>query len=61
MQSFTASDLARRTGEIIDAAIRAPVVITRTRRDTVVMIDVDLYHRMVEQIQDHKPQRDQSV
>ena len=46
-QRFPAADLARRTGDVLDAATRAPVTITRHRKPRYVLMSVEQYERMV--------------
>lgn len=43
---FQAADLARRTGDVLDAASRAPVTITRHRKPRYVLMSVERYERM---------------
>jgi prevent-host-death family protein len=46
------SDLARRSGELIDEALRRKVVIVQNRgRDTVAIVDVDYYRHLLQQLQ----------
>ena len=45
-QHFQAADLARRTGDVLDAASRAPVTITRHRKPRYVLMSVERYERM---------------
>jgi prevent-host-death family protein len=45
-QHFPAADLARRTGDVLDAAARAPVTITRHRKPRFVLMSVERYAAM---------------
>lgn len=45
-QHFPAADLARRTGDVLDAAGRAPVTITRHRKPRFVLMSVERYEAM---------------
>ena len=45
-QYFPAADLARRTGDVLDAAGRAPVTITRHRKPRFVLMSVERYEAM---------------
>ena len=45
-QHFPAADLARRTGDVLDAATRAPVTITRHRKPRFVLMSVERYAAM---------------
>lgn len=45
-QHFQAADLARRTGDVLDAASRAPVTITRHRKPRYVLMSMERYERM---------------
>lgn len=45
-QYFPAADLARRTGDVLDAAARAPVTITRHRKPRYVLMSVERYERL---------------
>ena len=45
-QRFPAADLARRTGDILDAAARAPVTITRHRKPRFVLMSVERYEAL---------------
>lgn len=45
-QSFPAADLARWTGDVLDAATRAPVIITRHRKPRFVPMSVERYAAM---------------
>ena len=45
-QHFPTSDLARRTGDVLDAATRAPVIITRHRKPRFVLMSVERYAAM---------------
>ena len=45
-QRFPAADLARRTDDVLDAATRAPVTITRHRKPRYVLMSVEQYERI---------------
>ena len=45
-QRFPAADLARRTGDVFDAASRAPVTITRHRKPRFVLMSVERYEAL---------------
>ena len=45
-QHFPAPDLARRTGDVLDAAARSPVTITRHRKPRYVLMSVERYERL---------------
>ena len=45
-QHFPAADLARRTGDVLNAAARAPVTITRHRKPRYVLMSVERYERL---------------
>ena len=46
-QHFPAADLARHTGDILDAASRAPVTITRHRKPRFVLMSVERYEALI--------------
>ena len=43
IQNFPAADLARKTGDVLDAASRAPVAITKHRKPRFVLMSVERY------------------
>jgi prevent-host-death family protein len=43
---ISASDAQKRFGELVDAALREPVMVQRHGRDVVTMISVDEYKRL---------------
>ncbi len=43
IQNFPAADLARKTGDILDAASRAPVAITKHRKPRFVLMSLERY------------------
>lgn len=43
IQNFSVADLARKTGDILDAASRAPVAITMHRKPRFVLISLERY------------------
>ena len=45
-QSFPAADLARNTGDILDAASRSPVTITKHRKPRFVLMSYERYAAM---------------
>lgn len=45
-QRFQAADLARRTGDVLDAASRAPATITQHRKPRYVLMSVEHYERI---------------
>ena len=45
-QSFPAADLARNTGDILDAASRSPVTITKHRKPRFVLMSYERYASM---------------
>ncbi len=46
IQNFPAADLARRTGDVLDAASRAPVAITRHRKPRFVLMSLERYEAL---------------
>lgn len=46
MRSFTLSDLRQQTGEVVDAARAAPVVLTEGGQEKVVMVSVEEWERL---------------
>lgn len=46
IQNFPAADLARKTGDILDAASRAPVAITKHRKPRFVIMSVERYEAL---------------
>ena len=46
IQSFPAADLARKTGDILDAASRAPVAITKHRKPRFVLMSLERYEAL---------------
>lgn len=46
MERFSAVDLNTKMGQVIDRAMAHPVVITRYRRDCVVMLNVEEFERL---------------
>jgi prevent-host-death family protein len=53
MKEFQAADLSRRIGDVLDAASRGPIAITKHRKPRFVLMTVDEY----EAIADRRPQR----
>jgi prevent-host-death family protein len=47
MKQFSFSDLNRASGEILDAAMRGPVSLTKRGREKLVIIPAEDYHRLV--------------
>lgn len=45
-EHFPAADLARNTGDVLDAATRAPIIITRHRKPRFVLMSVERYAAM---------------
>ena len=43
IQNFAAADLARRTGDVLDAASRAPVAITKHRKPRFVIMSMERF------------------
>ena len=41
IQNFSAADLARKTGDILDAASRAPVAVTKHRKPRFVLMSLE--------------------
>jgi prevent-host-death family protein len=46
MKSFTLSDLNRQSGEVVDAAMIAPVSLTKRGKRKLVMMPYDVYERL---------------
>lgn len=46
MKSFAFSDLNRQSGEVLDAALAAPVTLTKHGKAKVVMMSVEAYERL---------------
>ena len=46
IQNFPAADLARRTGDVLDAASRAPVAITKHRKPRFVLMSLERYEAL---------------
>ncbi|GGO59419.1 prevent-host-death family protein [Roseovarius pacificus] len=46
IQNFPAADLARKTGDILDAASRAPVAITKHRKPRFVLMSLERYEAL---------------
>ena len=46
MKSFSLSELNRHPGEIVDAALAAPVGLTKPGKRKLVMMDAQMYERM---------------
>jgi len=46
MKSFAFSDLNRQSGEVLDAALAAPVTLTKHGKPKVVMMSVEDYQRL---------------
>ena len=46
MKTFTAADLSRNTGDLLDAASRAPVAITRHRKPRFVVMSFDRFEAL---------------
>jgi prevent-host-death family protein len=53
MREFQAGDLSRRIGDVLDAASRGPIAITKHRKPRFVIMTVDDYAAMA----DRRPQR----
>jgi prevent-host-death family protein len=53
MKEFQAADLSRRIGDVLDAASRGPIAITKHRKPRYVIMTVDEYAAMA----DLRPQR----
>jgi len=47
MKQFSFSDLNRGSGEILDAAMREPVSLTKRGKEKLVIIPAEDYHRLV--------------
>lgn len=47
LKTFAAADLTRHTGDLFEAATRAPVAITRHRKPRFVVMSVDHYEALV--------------
>lgn len=47
MERFPVTDLVHKVGVVIDAALAEPIMITRHRRDTVVMLNAATYDLLV--------------
>ena len=46
MKSFAFSDLNRQSGEVLDAALSAPVTLTKRGKPKVVMMSVEAFERL---------------
>lgn len=46
MKSYAFSDLNRQSGEVLDAALAAPVLLEKRGKPKLVMMSVDTYERM---------------
>jgi prevent-host-death family protein len=46
MKSFAFSDLNRQSGEVLDAALAAPVTLTKRGKPKVIMMSVESYERL---------------
>ena len=46
IQNFSAADLARKTGDILDAASRTPVAITKHRKPRFVLMSLERYEAL---------------
>jgi prevent-host-death family protein len=46
MASFTTSDLSRKSGDIITAALRRPVTITQRSKPRLVLLSIEEFNRM---------------
>lgn len=46
IRNFPAADLARKTGDVLDAASRAPVAITKHRKPRFVVMSVERYEAL---------------
>ena len=46
IQNFAAADLSRKTGDVLDAASRAPVAITKHRKPRFVVMSLEHFERM---------------
>jgi prevent-host-death family protein len=46
MKSFTLSDLNRQSGEVVDAAMIAPVSLTKRGKPRLVMMPYEVYERL---------------
>lgn len=48
MTSYSASDLSRKSGDIIADALRRPVTITQRNKPRLVMLNIEDYNRLLE-------------
>ena len=46
IRNFPAADLARKTGDVLDAASRAPVAITKHRKPRFVLMSMERYEEL---------------
>ncbi len=46
MKTFTAADLSRHTGDLLEAAARAPVAITKHRKPRFVVMSIDQFEAL---------------
>jgi prevent-host-death family protein len=46
MTAFSTSDLSRKSGDIIAAALRAPVTITQRRKPRLVLLSIEEFNRL---------------
>lgn len=47
MLRFTTSDLSRKSGDVIAAALRGPVTITRRNKPFLVLLSIEDYQRLI--------------
>lgn len=47
MKSFTFSDLSRKSGDVLDAALAGPVSLVKRGKAKVVMLPIDEYQKLV--------------
>ena len=46
MENFTSQDLQKKPGQVQEAALRAPIVITHHRRKRLVMLSIEEFERL---------------
>jgi len=57
MITISAREAKNRFGELLDEARRAPVLIRKHKRDSAVVLDIDIYRHIEAQVLDYLMQR----
>ncbi|MGE7471963.1 type II toxin-antitoxin system Phd/YefM family antitoxin [Bosea sp. NPDC003192] len=55
MKEFSFSDLNRRSGDVLDAALAEPVSLVKRGKAKIVMLPVEQYERMKDRARSHEP------